>query len=260
MGEVEELVEGVKKLKIVEDAVIRVEPPVSFRGSFQFNTSSNVGAFTYFYSGLSVHCSSYGRYCSIAGGVRVGNYEHPTSWLSTSPFQYNADRFGFASVANDYDVLPDNDQHTFRGDGPWIGNDVWIGARATILRGVTVGDGAVIAASAVVTKDVPPYAIVGGIPAKVIRYRFAQSTIERLLEIQWWRFTPNQLSGIAFNDVDESLNQIEKRISYGMEPYQPEVVELTRPVPAPPQPPPEPLTRRQRMRRRAGRVRRALRD
>lgn len=253
--------EGVKKLKIVEDAIVTVEPPVSFRGSFQFNTSSRVGAFTYFYSGLVVQCASIGRYCSIAGGVRIGDYEHPTDWLSTSPFQYNPERFGFADVANAYEALPETEeQHEFRGDGPWIGNDVWIGARATVLRGVTIGDGAIVAASAVVTKDVPPYAIVGGVPARVIRHRFPEATIERLRETQWWRFTPNQLGGIAFDDVESALDEIDKRIANGLEPYETELVELTRPLPPPPKPLPPPLTRKQRMRRRLGRIRRAFVD
>lgn len=69
---------------------------------------------------------------------------------------------------------------------PIIGNDVWIGANAIILQGVTIGDGAIIAAGAVVTKDVPPYAIVGGVPAKVIKYRFSDEVILKLLQIKWW--------------------------------------------------------------------------
>lgn len=254
-------VEGTKKLKIVEGAVIRVEPPVSFRGSLQFNTSSRVGAFTYFYSGLVVQCASIGRYCSIAGGVRIGDNEHPTNWLSTSPFQYNPDRFAFADVANDYTVVPEDDQkHEFRGNGPWIGNDVWIGARAAVLRGVTIGDGAVVAASAVVTRDVPPYAIVGGVPARVIRYRFPEPVIQRLLDAAWWRFTPNQLDGIAFDDINAALDELEKRIANGLRPYETEMVELTKPAPRPPKAAPAPLTRRQRARRRVGRIRRAMSD
>jgi len=70
-----------------------------------------------------------------------------------------------------------------------IGNDVWIGTRALIMDGVTVGDGAVIGAGAVVTKDVPPYAIVGGVPAKIIKYRFSEKKISQMLELQWWNDT-----------------------------------------------------------------------
>ena len=69
-----------------------------------------------------------------------------------------------------------------------IGNDVWIGCNATILRGVTIGDGAIVAANAFVNKDVPPYAIVGGVPAKVLKYRFSENIITKLLHLKWWDF------------------------------------------------------------------------
>lgn len=228
------LTEGHQKLTLVPGRPIEVEPPVVFKGRFQFSNSTRVGAFTYFYSGLSVTCESIGRYCSIAGQVRIGDYEHPTDWLSSSPFQYNEERFAISPDAATT-VVPE-DRCTFRGSGPTIGNDVWIGSRVTISRDVTIGDGAVIASSAVVTKDVPPYAIVGGVPAKVIRYRFDEATIERLLAVQWWRFSPAQLDGIAFDDVHAALDEIERRVDAGMEPYAPEWVSL----PYPPEPKPEP--------------------
>ena len=266
MGEhMSDKISGQKLVKIVNDAVVRVEPPVSFGKSFQFNSSSSVGAFTYFYSGLAVRCASIGRYCSIAGGVRIGDHEHPTDWLSTSPFQYNPDRFGFSDAADDYNVLTEHeDEHSFRKGGPTIGNDVWIGSRVTILRGITIGHGAVVASAAVVTKDVPPYAIVGGVPAKVIRYRFDEDQIAQLLDLEWWRFSPNQLAGISYDDVDVSIKEIRHRIDEGMAPYEPDVIELTKPVPPPPpaqvapKPPPPPLTRRKKVRRRLGKLRRAL--
>lgn len=226
-------------MKVGTGAVVRCEPPVSFRKGFQFNTSSQVGAFTYFYSGIVVAAASVGRYCSIAGGVRVGDHEHPIDWLSTSPFQYNLGRFAFSDTADSYEGLPEDDgEHPFRKAPPRIGNDVWVGSRVTILRGTTVGDGAIVASSAVVTKDVPPYAIVGGVPARVIRYRFDEETIARLLEVRWWRFTPNQLSGIVFDDIHAALDEVERRIAAGMTPYEPEVVDL--PLPPPPPKPPAP--------------------
>jgi acetyltransferase-like isoleucine patch superfamily enzyme len=229
---------GHDKLKLPEGVEITVEPPVQFNGRFQFNEPTRIGAFTYFYSGLSVRCTSIGRYCSIAGAVRIGDYEHPTDWLSTSAFQYNENRFDFHDESDNYDRIPE-ERADFRGDGPVIGNDVWIGARAIITRDVTIGDGAVVAGNAVVTKDVPPYAVVGGVPANVIRHRFDDDTVKRLLDLEWWRFTPNQLAGVPFDDIDAAIEEVERRIDDGMEPYEPETDTLPHPPP-PPEPPPEP--------------------
>jgi len=106
---------------------------------------------------------------SVAYGVRIGLPEHPVNMVSTSPKIYR--NIKSKDIKDVY--FP-----------PIIGNDVWIGANAIILQGVTIGDGAVIAAGAVVTKDVPPYAIVGGVPAKVIKYRFSDDVILKLLEIR----------------------------------------------------------------------------
>jgi hypothetical protein len=91
-----------------------------------------------------------------------------------------------------------------------IGNDVWSGHNVTVLGGVTVGDGAILAAGAVVSRDVPPYALVGGVPAKVIRYRFPEKIIERLLAVRWWDFPFIRLSGLAFDDIERCLDQLEE--------------------------------------------------
>ncbi len=121
-----------------------------------------------------------GRFCSIACGARFlfngGN--HALASLAAYPFPIFYEEWGLDSknVAQAWDN---------KGDIV-IGNDVWIGYEAVILAGVTVGDGAVIGTRAVVTRDVPPYSIVGGVPAKVIRRRFEQETIDALLELKWW--------------------------------------------------------------------------
>ncbi|MEM5663830.1 CatB-related O-acetyltransferase [Bacillus toyonensis] len=99
-----------------------------------------------------------GKFCSISYGCQIGMSEHPTNYISTSPYSYGS--------SNIFGITPYFEEvHS----PPIIGNDVWIGGRVIILQGVTIGDGAIIAAGAVVNKDVPPYTIVGGVPAKPIK-------------------------------------------------------------------------------------------
>jgi acetyltransferase-like isoleucine patch superfamily enzyme len=129
-----------------------------------------------------------GRYCSIADRVEIflgGN--HRVEWATTYPFSALRGLWPSAPATNDH--------HASRGDVT-IGHDVWLGSGAVILSGVTIGHGAVVAASAVVTRDVPPYAIVGGNPARVIRRRFDDATVERLLEAAWWDLPPDEVAGI----------------------------------------------------------------
>lgn len=206
-----------------------VEPPVWFRSHFSIRCDVSIGAFTYFQTGSLESCRSIGRYCSIAGNLRVGDIEHPTDWLGTSPFQYNASRFGWHESANDYLPLADR-KESFRKGPVVIGNDVWIGARATILGGVTISDGAIVAGGSVVTKDVEPYAIVGGVPAKPIRKRFDDATIKRLLDLRWWDYSPNDLSGVPFDDIDAAIDEVGRRIDAGMAPYATETTVLQRAV------------------------------
>lgn len=128
-----------------------------------------------------------GKFCAIASGVQfiMGSANHRISSISTYPFHV----FGGAWAEN---TPPHLSQLPFKGDIV-IGNDVWIGYEAVILAGVTVGDGAVIGARAVVTKDVPPYTIVGGVPAKPIRKRFSEDLIAALLELRWWDWPEERL-------------------------------------------------------------------
>lgn len=121
-----------------------------------------------------------GKFCSIACGAKfmLTSANHKMSSLSTYPFPIFYEEWGLD--AKDIRNAWDN-----KGD-IIIGNDVWIGYEAVIMAGVTIGDGAIIGTRAVVTKDVPPYTIVGGVPAKPIRKRFDDATVERLIKLRWW--------------------------------------------------------------------------
>lgn len=129
-----------------------------------------------------------GKFCSIACGVKFlfNSANHTLSSLSTYPFPLFFEEWGLEKkdVTNGWDN---------KGDIV-IGNDVWIGYEAVILAGVTIGDGAIIGTRAVVTKDVPPYTIVGGVPAKPIKKRFSEETTSALLEIQWWNWSKERIA------------------------------------------------------------------
>lgn len=141
-----------------------------------------------------------GKFCSIACGARFlfNSANHSLTSLSTYPFPIFFGEWGL-SVSHIADAW-DN-----KGDIV-IGNDVWIGYEAVILAGVTIGDGAIIGTRAVVTKDVPPYTIVGGVPARPIRKRFSDGTIAALLEKRWWDWPEEKIAGsldaIQSGDID----------------------------------------------------------
>lgn len=129
-----------------------------------------------------------GKFCSIACGTKFlfNSANHTLSSLSTYPFHLFFEEWGLEK--KDVTIAWDN-----KGDIV-IGNDVWIGYEAVVLAGVTIGDGAIIGTRAVVTKDVPPYTIVGGVPAKPIKRRFPKETISSLLEIQWWNWSEERIA------------------------------------------------------------------
>ena len=141
--------------------------------------------------------STIGKFCSIAADVVIGASEHPLNYLSTSPFFY-VESLGFRKGACEIYLSPVH-----------VGNDVWIGDGVFIKGGVTIGDSAVLAAGAVVTKDVPPYAVVGGVPAKVIKYRFQPDIVQKLLELKWWDLPVEVIRQLPFKNLDETIQFIE---------------------------------------------------
>lgn len=127
-----------------------------------------------------------GSFCSIGSGaafIMAGNQGHRNDWVSTFPFYWMSEVPEFAGAQNGYQPAGDT----------VIGNDVWIGSEAIIMPGIKIGDGAVIGTRALVTRNVEPYAIVGGNPAKTIRKRFDEPTIGLLLDMKWWNWSDEQL-------------------------------------------------------------------
>jgi acetyltransferase-like isoleucine patch superfamily enzyme len=168
-----------------------------------------VGEHTYGHEGIIIRSWGegkkliIGKFCSIALNVRVylgGN--HRTDWITTYPF-------GHVGIKK-FSENPVQGHPSTNGDVV-VGNDVWIGDYATIMSGIKIGNGAVIAANSHVVKDVPVYSIVGGNPAKVIKYRFSQEQIEKLEKIQWWNWEDQKIKEnvnlLCSNNIDEFINK-----------------------------------------------------
>ena len=141
---------------------------------------ATIGRHSYVQRGTEILSAQIGDFCSIGTNCHIGMYEHPTDNISTSSRLY----LKMLAAKDYYNDIP---------TPAIIGSDVWVGSNSTILGGVQIGDGAIIGAGAVVTKDVPPYAIVGGVPAKIIRYRFSQEKIAELLQLQWWTWEDEKI-------------------------------------------------------------------
>lgn len=183
---------------------------------------TEVGAFTYLRECFLRAPIKIGRYCSIAPNVSIGIGKHPTDWLSTHPFQMFTQDF-FTQYPEYVNISHQQKNQALEAKDIVIGDDVWIGTNVTIKDGVTIGTGSIIGAGAVVTKDVEPYAIVGGVPAKKIKMRFDQKTIDRLLGLKWWNYDLAPLKDkVVFSDVEKTLDFIEQLLSTnGLAPLRP---------------------------------------
>ncbi len=148
-----------------------------------------IGRYSYISYNSKLINTKVGAFCSIADHVYIGGNEHPIEWVSTSPVFQNTKNSGSSTRFARHEITAPLCTE--------IGNDVWIGHAAIIKAGVKIGDGAIIGAGAVVTKDIPPYAIATGIPAKITRYRFNDDTIKELQEIAWWKLSNKELKELG---------------------------------------------------------------
>lgn len=170
--------------------------------------NSDIGYGTFIGENTQLANCRIGRYCSIGSNINVISATHPTQgFVSTSPMFYST----LKQCGQTYcDTNKFNEFLLVNNRCAIIGNDVWIGDRVTIKGGTKIGDGAIIAMNACVTKDVPPYAIVGGVPAKIIRYRFSPAQIEGLLSISWWNMSEDWIIKHAnlFTNIDDFLDSV----------------------------------------------------
>lgn len=188
--------------------------PIFFGTSYfpPLNTNIQIGQYTYGHERLRVMFNEQaklkiGKFCSIADECKIflgGN--HNTDWISTYPFGHvNKNIFtsfnGTGHPSTKGDVI--------------IGNDVWIGLNTTIMSGVNIGNGAIIAANSHVVKDVPAYSIVGGNPAKLIKYRFSSEQIEKLQSIEWWNWPESKINEfcplLSSGKLEEFLDKAEQK-------------------------------------------------
>jgi phosphonate metabolism protein (transferase hexapeptide repeat family) len=152
------------------------------------------GDYSYVVNDCSIMYSEIGKFCSIAAQTRINPGNHPMWRAALHHFTYRSTSYGFP-VEDDLEFFEWRRQHKVT-----LGNDVWIGHGAVLLPGVTIGTGAAIGAGAVVSKDVPPFAIVGGVPSKLIRYRFEENVQQGLLDLAWWDW-PREKLEVALLDM-----------------------------------------------------------
>lgn len=165
-------------------------------------SDSTMGDYSYIGRKSRLIHADIGKYCSIGSETRVGMGTHTLDKLSTSPI-FTEKRNGTGHSWVDTSAVNPFKRVT-------VGSDVWIGQRAMIMGGITIGNGAVVGAGAIVTKDVPPFAIVAGVPAKVIRFRFSQDTIETINKVKWWELDDKELQkqiGLFQNSFNEDMTE-----------------------------------------------------
>ena len=181
-----------------------IEDPVKLNPPFSI-ANSKIGKYTYISENSKILCTTIGRFCSIGPNLFSGWGIHPTNGISTAPMFYSTKKQNGYSLSA-VDKIQEQKEIV-------IGNDVFIGANVIILDGVTISNGAIVGAGCVVSKNVPPYAIVAGVPMRILKYRFEDETIEKLLKINWWNSDHEELKKVEqyFYNVEEFIKIYEDR-------------------------------------------------
>ena len=208
-----------------------LEAPSSLKWT-QYEHSIHLGAFSYQVSGYCF-AARIGRYCSFGENIQIGRQDHPLTWASTSPaFYLHGNLF---SLKSGFEGAEEYHNYRFQNGGPPtkvkvtnIGNDVWIGHGAMIKAGVTIGDGAIVAAHAVVAKDVPSYAVVAGNPAVIKKFRLPPLLISPFLRSKWWQYAPWQLTHLTAAKPDQFVRGVLKMNANEVEPFAPTIFDLTK--------------------------------
>lgn len=194
------------------DESLQLESYCSFMGN---NSLCSMGSFSYSWSRLPTWLKL-GRFCSIAGGLKFMGERHPYERITSSSFTYDSNFIISRKFIEDNHLpfLETEPTQTAKNNAEF-GHDVWIGEGVTLGNGIKIGHGAIIAANSHVVKDVPPYAIVGGNPAKIIKMRFSDDVIERLLRVQWWNYVFTSFEHKSFLEPNRALDVLEDKIAQG---------------------------------------------
>lgn len=220
-----------RRIRIKPDVVLKARSGARVEAMTRHSPGMliNLGSFSYVVeSNPSLVKMDVGRYCSIATGLRILDGHHPMHAVTTSSYIYD----GYHNARNiDPDLVYTGPRESFDKSygNVTIGNDVWIGAHCTILAGTTIGNGAVVAGGANVVSDIPPYAVYGGNPARLIKYRFPEEICARLVALEWWNIAPTMLRQFNMYDPEAFCEGLERRLALdgGFESFAPDYLTVT---------------------------------